>query len=216
MHYKEETISIAVHPSVFEQYSFPRDEPNTAKQTLESDHLIALIILYLQSEKNIQTQEGNVMHERKNLPKFTTEWSSRPHGGDDLMLESLSCKKISLTDFATHLPIETKEGICAHPLASTSHVKNKSKLIEEIKPLPRWHLNRMRKNLNTYEYTIQLPAGTRMEDCELDISPLKGNRDFPDPFYAQFADPISPHKAKARFAKSTCRLSVVAPIGHSF
>ncbi|KAL5967812.1 hypothetical protein TSMEX_004510 [Taenia solium] len=207
----KETVSVAVHPSVFEQYSFPRDRPNTIKQPLEVDQLVALIILYLQHEKNIQTQEVDVIHERKNLPKFATEWSNHPHGGDDLMLESLSYRK-SLADFAIYSPTETKDGIWAPQLAFLSHAENRNRLIEEVKPQPCWHLNQTRKIPNTYECTIQLPPGTRMEDCELDISPLKGNRDFPDPFYAQFTDSVNPRKAKARFAKSTRRLSVVAPI----
>uniref|UniRef100_A0A0R3W5W8 PIH1 domain-containing protein n=1 Tax=Taenia asiatica TaxID=60517 RepID=A0A0R3W5W8_TAEAS len=163
---------IRCNASVGLQYRFPRDRPNIIKQSLEVDQLVALIILYLQHEKSIPTQEGDVIHERKNLPKFATEWSNQPHGGDDLMLESLSYKK-SLTDFAIYSPIETKDGIWAPPLAFQSHAENRNRLIEEIKPQPCWQLNQTRKVPNTYECTIQLPPGTRMEDCELDISPRR-------------------------------------------
>lgn len=167
-----ETLSIAMHPSVFKQHNFPRDRSDTIKRSLEVDQLLALIVLCLQRVKDVQTREGDIMRELKNLPKFTAEWSSRPHGGDDLMLESLGYKTSSLTDFAIYPPTEMKDEVCARSLTSLSHVKNQIKLVEEIKPQPRWQLNQTRKVPNAYEYTIQLPSGTRMEDCELDISPV--------------------------------------------
>ncbi|CDS42699.1 conserved hypothetical protein [Echinococcus multilocularis] len=171
----EETVSIAMHPSVFEQYNFPNDNFDTAKQSLDVDQLIALIILYLQREKNILTQEGDRIEERGSLPKFTTEWSNQPRGGDAMMLESLKYKEFSSADFAIYPPTVTKGEICAHPPVFLSHVENNqgNKLIEEIKPQPHWQLNRIQKRPNAYEYIIQLPPGTRMEDCELDISPRK-------------------------------------------
>ncbi|VDM34189.1 unnamed protein product [Hydatigera taeniaeformis] len=167
----EETVSVAMHPSVFKQYNFSRDRPNSMESLLDADQLIALIILYLQSEKHIQTVEGDRLTSN-NLPKFSTEWSSRSHGSDDLMLESLNYKKFSFLNFGNHSPTRSKDGGPAHPPTISSHIKNHNNLIEEIKPQPHWKLMQTRAIPNAYEYSIQLPPGTKLKDCELDISPV--------------------------------------------
>lgn len=162
---------MATHPTVFEQYNLPHNASDTFTNP---DQLIALVILFLHHEKNMQTVEGERIHRQQSLPKFKTEWSTNPWGDDDMMLNSLNYQKLSLPHTPNYPRMysgKVDEIVHVRPQTISSAAKNgkQRKMIEEIRPEPRWQLNR-EQELRRTVYTIELPRGTKVEDCQLDIS----------------------------------------------
>ena len=172
----EKTISVAAHPDAFEQHNFPPDGFDGLAPSADAYQLIALIILFLHHEKNIQTVEGERVNQRMGLPEFTTQWSSRPHGGDDAMFQALNYKEFSITHMLNHT---ASRATLSKQIEDMEHIQPKPKsdsqfkLIEEVRTQPHWQINHNQKQGQTYEYTIRLPRGTKVEDCLLDISRVR-------------------------------------------
>ncbi|KAM3179385.1 hypothetical protein ACTXT7_000689 [Hymenolepis weldensis] len=178
----------------------------------------------LKQEKNIHTMELDEINTQK-LMKFDCIWCSEPYGGESEMLKSLHYKKFSLTDIPKQLlklnedvPVfgDVSTNVDPKIKLSVTESNENSKLIHEVKPNPCWQLRKPNKKPNTCEYKIILPIGSKIENCELDISQttlslqLRNNSEYPEAFCAQFEKPIDTKAAKARYNRTKHCLSVDA------
>lgn len=171
-------MCVAMHPVVFEQYNFLRTEIEARPNI---NQLIALVILYIYHEKGIHTVERERIT-RKISQQFNTNWCSEPHGGECKMFDSLNYNKFSLADIPKKLMRAAENGPPSmeysdnfKPNISLSPTKpyESTKLIEEVKVRPCWQPCQRRRKPNSCEYTIILPEGTKLDNCELDISNVR-------------------------------------------
>ncbi|KAM7537792.1 hypothetical protein Aperf_G00000067670 [Anoplocephala perfoliata] len=175
----DKTVCVAMHPVVFEQYNFLKTETEVCSDV---NQLIALIILYLRHEKGIYTVESDRITCEISEHQFNTNWCSEPYGGESKMFDSLNYTKFSLANMSKQLmrATESSPSFMEYPdnfkpninLSLTNSNEN-TKVVEEVKARPSWQSVKHRRKPNICEYSIILPDGTRLDDCELDISEVR-------------------------------------------
>ncbi len=168
---------------MFDQHGFKRDGKKPLTAVSSPNQLLALFLVYLLRDRNIRTIEGETIENGGSLQKFVPQWSSEAHGGDEAMLRSLNYKKTSMKQMAEEClgkagAVNGSAG--ENPPAPEIQINiNKPEdpsgkpLIEEVNghsEPPQWVRNDKKCSETHCEYYIQLPGGTTIKDCELDIS----------------------------------------------